>query len=167
MVTYAFSDFHVRYRIYKNCTNSEKKKMKMRKKPMSNRTVDQLIQKLKEIRIQETKVLDQLEKARSQETHRALQAPTINTNSNIFKKGDEVNITNKIRLPKGRTVTSNDHLAVVSNTRGDKVYFTTNNGTKTWRLYKNLQLYQLLRFIVVVVIAVVVVVVVVVDKVNL
>ena len=112
----------------------------MSTKPMSNQTVDQLIQKLKEIRKQETKVLDQLEKARSQETHRALQAPTINTNPNIFKKGDEVNITNKIRLPKGRTVTSNDRLAVVSNTRGDKVYFTTNNGTKTWRLYKNLQL---------------------------
>lgn len=38
----------------------------MSTKPMSNQTVNQLIQKLKEIRIQETKVLDQLEKARSQ-----------------------------------------------------------------------------------------------------
>ena len=112
----------------------------MSTKPMSNQTVDRLIQKLNEIRIQETKVLDQLEKARSQEAHRALQAPTINTNPNIFKKGDEVNITKKIRLPNGRTVTSNDRLAIVSNTRGEKVYFTTNNGTKTWRLYKNLKL---------------------------
>ena len=107
---------------------------------MSNQSVDKLIQELKKIRIQETKIVSQLEEARSRETCRALQAPTITTNPNPFEKGDRVKIINKVRLPKGRTATNDDRLAVVTVVEGDKVYFTTNNGTKTWRLHKNLRL---------------------------
>ena len=51
-------------------------------------TVDQLIRKLKEIKVQESKILDQLEEARSRETRRARQASIITADPNPFKKGD-------------------------------------------------------------------------------
>ena len=107
---------------------------------MKNQSVDQLIQKLKEIRIQETQVLDQLEEARVRETRdNASQAPILHVDHNPFEKGDRVKISNKIRLPGGRTPTNGDRIAVVTDVVEDKVYFTTLNGTKTLRLYKNLR----------------------------
>ena len=51
-------------------------------------SVDQLIQKLKEIKIQESKILNQLEEARSRETRRARQAHIITAGPSPFKKGD-------------------------------------------------------------------------------
>ena len=105
-------------------------------------TVDQLIRKLKEIKVQESKILDQLEEARSRETRRARQASIVTADPNPFKKGDQVKILNKIRLPKskqGRPATSDDRIAVVTDIKGDKVHFIIDNGTKTWRLHKNLQ----------------------------
>ena len=107
---------------------------------MSNQSVDQLIQKLKKIRIQETQVLNQIEEARLRETTDSLhQVPIVHPGHNPFKKGDRVKISNKIRLPGGRTPTNDDRVAVVTDVVKDKVYFTTFNGTKTWRLYKNLR----------------------------
>ena len=107
---------------------------------MRNQSVDQLIQKLKKIRIQETQVLNQLEEARARETTDSLpRVHTLHTDHNPFEKGDRVKIFNKIRLPGGRTPTNDDRIAIVTNVVEDKVYFTTLNGTKTWRLHKNLR----------------------------
>ena len=99
---------------------------------MKNQSVDQLIQELKKIRIQETQVLNQLEVARARET-------SVIADPNPFKEGDQIRITNRIRLTRGRTVTDGDRLAVVTDIQGDKVYFITKNGTKTWRLHKNVR----------------------------
>ena len=107
---------------------------------MKNLSVDQLIQKLKQIRIQETEVLEQLEEARARETtSRSPQVPPATADPNLFEEGDQIRITNKVRLPRGRAVTDGDRLAVVTDIQGDKVYFITNNGTKTWRLFKNIR----------------------------
>ena len=97
---------------------------------MRNKSVDELIQELKIIRIQETQILNQHEEARTRETS--------DRSPNPFKEGDHIKVTNNVRLPRGRTVTDGDRLAVVTDIQGDKVYFTTSNGTKTWRLRKNI-----------------------------
>ena len=102
---------------------------------MKNQSVDQLIQKLKEIRIQETQVLDQLEEARVRETR----DNASQVDHNPYEKGDRVKISNKIRLPGGRTPTNGDCVAIVTDVVEDKVYFTILNGNKTWRLSKNLR----------------------------
>ena len=102
-------------------------------------TVDELITQLQNIRIEEALILKQLKAARVQELlDRKLDVPKETTTLNPFKSGDSVKIINRVRLSRGRTVTSKDRLATVDSTNGDKVYFTTDNHTTNWQLHHNL-----------------------------
>ena len=103
------------------------------------KTVDELITQLQNIRIEEASIIEQLKAARAQELlSRKPEVPKKTTTLNPFKSGDRVRIINRIRLPRGRTVTPKYRLATVNGIDGDKVYFTTDNHTTTWRLYRNL-----------------------------
>ena len=113
---------------------------------MKNHTVDDLIIQLQNIRIEEAAILEQLKAARVQELQdrkpvyprRTVGGTRSTVDLNPFKSGDRVKITNKVRLPRGRAITPKDRLATVNNVEGDKVYFTTDNDTTTWRLHHNL-----------------------------
>ena len=113
---------------------------------MKNHTVDDLITQLQNIRIEEAAILEQLKAARVQELQdrkpvyprRTVDGTRKTVDPNPFKSGDRVKITNKVRLPRGRAITPEDRLATVNNVEGDKVYFTTDNDTTTWRLHHNL-----------------------------
>ena len=99
-------------------------------------SVNELIEKLKQIHIQETNILEQIEIAIEAER---LQGS--DTQESHFAVKDRVIITNHVRAPKGEFITpSNRHRKVTRVVREtNQVYFTTNNGTKTWRLAKNLK----------------------------
>ena len=103
---------------------------------MRTKTVDELIKDLLQLRLVETALLRQLEEARRLETGRAtLPHPDLN----LIVVGDRVKITNRVRNPKGGEVTKQDRFATVTRLHEGKVYFTTDNGTNTWRLPRNLQ----------------------------
>ena len=103
---------------------------------MKTKSVDELIKKLLELQLVETSLLRQLEEARRIKTGRAI-LPHPDLNLIIF--GDRVKITNRVCNPKGGQVTKWDMLATVIRLDEGKVYFTTGNGTDTWRLPKNLE----------------------------
>jgi len=78
---------------------------------------------------------DQLEAARRLETGRAT---VPHPDLNLIVVGDRVKITNRVRNPKGGEVTKRDRLGTVTRLHEGKVFFTTDNGTNTWRLPRNL-----------------------------
>jgi hypothetical protein len=109
---------------------------------MPTETVDELIEQLKNIKIQEDTVLEKLSQARRQER----KTQEKNTQGTKYSVGDRVFIKNTIRKPVGRSVNTNDRKATVLHTTLDgnqtKVYIQTDNGTRTWRLEKNLRSYN-------------------------
>jgi lysyl-tRNA synthetase class I len=108
---------------------------------MPTETVDELIEQLKNIKIQEDTVLEKLSQARRQEKE-----TQENTQGAKYSVGDWVFIKNTVRKPVGRSVNTNDRKATVLYTTSDgnqtKVYIRTDNGTRTWRLEKNLRSYN-------------------------
>lgn len=97
---------------------------------MKTPSVDDLISQLQKICIQEATILQQLETVIVTECQ-----------DTTFTVGDRVRITNCIRLPRGTTVTHFDRYATITciDRKMNKVHFKTDNGTKTWRLSKNLE----------------------------
>lgn len=67
-------------------------------------------------------------------------SPKVNSSNKKFVKGDRVRINNKIKMPIGRNINEGDMLATVTGLGYmiDRVYFTTDNGTSTWRASKYL-----------------------------
>jgi hypothetical protein len=111
---------------------------------MSNESVDDLIRQLEALRIQEVSVLQRLVTARERETRARTRSsqgtrPTAYPEGEAFRIGDRVQITNRIRVPFGRTVTINDRRATVTSITPTRVYFLTNNGNSTWRARTNLR----------------------------
>jgi hypothetical protein len=110
---------------------------------MSTDTVDDLIQKPKDIRLQESEVLDRLYRARQLEKEEH-EANTDETTPQL-KMGDRVTITNRIRTPLGRRANVGDRNSTVLRTQRrnsdneDIYHVKTDNGFNTWRLRKNLQ----------------------------
>lgn len=113
------------------------------------RTVDELIERLKEIRIEESAVIEELTEARKLENRNHTDtnnAAHVNNrqkqqnNDNTIKVGSRVKITNKVRAPFGRQLsTTEDGLATVYKVNGERVYFVTDKGYKTWRNARNLK----------------------------
>ena len=92
-----------------------------------------LIKKLKELRVQETKVLRQLEQAYEQKGNR----------QQAYCVGDRVYITSRVKKPTSSSDSWNSYderRATVTKVVDEKVYIKTDNGTETWRDKKNLQL---------------------------
>jgi hypothetical protein len=92
-----------------------------------------LIEELKDLRVQETNLLRQIEEANRQRESNT--RPT-------YQVGDRVYITSRIRRPAfaPRAWTEyNERRATVTKVVGGKVFIETDNGTKTWRTDKNLR----------------------------
>jgi hypothetical protein len=112
---------------------------------MSNESVDDLISQLETLRIQEASVLQRLVTARERETRARTRSSqgartTRDAEGEAFRIGDRVQVTNRVRVPIGRTVTINDRRATVTHITQTRIYFLTNNGNSTWRARTNLGL---------------------------
>lgn len=95
---------------------------------MKKKYVDQLIQKLIDLRLEETPVIWQLE-----ETRRIEMSWTVVPHPDLILivVSDKVKITNLVRNPKERIVTNEGGLVTITRLDEGKVYFTTDNGTET------------------------------------
>jgi hypothetical protein len=123
---------------------------KQKEKGMSDDEVARLIQELKQLQVQERRVIAALEEA-----HRTRQTETTPTNristTNIiglaratdpiqyFSIGDHVVIINKVRKPNNRLIDSGDRTEIVVGVHTDRIDIKTTNGTLTWRAPKNLR----------------------------
>lgn len=108
---------------------------------MSQSDIQAIIERIKFLDIQEEqgrkekrKLLEELEKKSGP---RQSKAPTL-------QAGDRVKVLNKVIRPDGAPNTwdkAAEKLAVVrfANEKSDRVAITTDNGTKTWRLRKNVK----------------------------
>ena len=109
---------------------------------MPTETVDELIEQLKELKLQENSVLEKLSQARRQEKEAQERTPTRSTE---YGAGDRVYIENAIKKPLRRNANKNDRKATVLHTKKSnntlKVFIQTDDGDKTWRLEKNLRKY--------------------------
>jgi hypothetical protein len=124
---------------------------------MSNARISELIQRLKDIRLQEAQVIAEIESDLNQGTSipgTVVSASTPFTTSpdpnKSFMPGDRVLITNKINKksktskPVLNTPASQnrDRLATVISVAGDRVHLITDSGISTWRIPKNITLIQ-------------------------
>jgi hypothetical protein len=116
---------------------------------MSNDEIEILIEELKQLHVQERRILASIEQAyRLRSTTTSTSTSTTNLPKNLpsqttikqsntasgFKKGDHIIILNKVRLPNNRPVQTGDR------TSRDRIDFVTTNGTITWRAPKNIRL---------------------------
>ena len=112
---------------------------------MPTETVDQLIEQLKRLKVQENVVLEKLSRAREQEKE-ASQNRIGTQRNTTFGAGDRMRIVNAVKVPSTRSANKRDRTATVRYTREHnddiKVFITTDNGFKTWRLEKNLRKLQ-------------------------
>ena len=106
---------------------------------MPTESVDELIEQLKNLKVQENEVLKKLSRAREQEKAQTRNRTQGNT---TYEPADRVRITNAVKTPYTRSVNARDKTATVRYTRTHneqiKVFITTDNGFRTWRLEKNL-----------------------------
>jgi len=104
--------------------------------------IAKLIEELKDLRLQETSLIRQIEEA-----NRRRQGARVDHSSRVnernYRAGDRVYITSRIRRPVFAPTTwtgYNERRATVTKVDGERVFFTTDNGTKTWRASKNIRL---------------------------
>lgn len=116
-----------------------------------NATVKDLIEQLRQLNLLEEDILSRLAAIDAEEeTPREIpvvipRAVAVDSPQQDirYSPGDRVRITNKFRKPFGwnnRTPwdENSGRNAVVTSVSGNKVYITTDNGIRTWRLSKNL-----------------------------
>lgn len=112
------------------------------------RGVDELIHRLQQIKVEEAEVIEELVLSRSLEGRSITDTANESTYTdaqqqlpdNTIRVGSRVQITNKVRAPFGRQqTTADDRNATVYRINGDKVYFVTDRGLKTWRVKQNLR----------------------------
>jgi hypothetical protein len=90
-------------------------------------SLSELIEQLKCIRIQEARVIDQIDRVEHTRATRA----TTHAVGNVFQPGNRVRITNGVKAGQRPTGT-------VTKVSADRISITTDDGTKTWRASKNL-----------------------------
>jgi hypothetical protein len=129
---------------------------------MDNATLATLINELKALKIQESKL-------KTRESQIILQIEAINSTGNTtttedhtvastrqqettrttplivngIRRGDRVTIKNKIRRPatcsdESKWTKEKERVATVTRVTNDQIHFVTDNGTKTWRAPNNL-----------------------------
>ena len=117
---------------------------------MSDNEILKIIKELKQLKVQETGLLNALEDAQNRQTTRHPRSATRSSSEpsplpvqarvgNVFTKGDRVVITSKITKPYGRFLNKGDRTAVVTFVEEEKISIQTTNGTETWRKPKNLR----------------------------
>jgi hypothetical protein len=117
---------------------------------MDDRTVEELIEELRALRVRENLIITQLEtRVRDQ----AVETPPRTTRQvthefvttvNGFTRGDRIRITNKVRKPatwnNDREWTEErERTATVTRVRTDQIHFITDNGVETWRAPNNVR----------------------------
>lgn len=108
--------------------------------------IDALIKELKDLRVQETNLLQRIEEANRQRQDRSNTRDNEDTERDTkrtYQVRDRVYITNQIRKPAfaPRSWTGyNERRATVTKVSGERVSVKTDNGTHTWRAAKNLRL---------------------------
>ena len=106
---------------------------------MGEESVDELIQQLEHIRLQETRIIQRLVRARANETR--ANETRAQEEEQSFRIGDKVLITNKVKV-QGRAVTIEDRRGIVTNITSKRIYFRTESGYNTWRARTNLLVVQ-------------------------
>ena len=111
--------------------------------------IDTLIKELKDLRVQETSLLHQIEEVNRQRGIRRVSRDARNSENTeretrqTYQVGDRVYITSRIRKPvftSGTWTGYNERRATVTRVVGEKVYIKTDNEVETWRAAKNLRL---------------------------
>lgn len=88
-------------------------------------TVDQLIENLQDLRIVEADLLQRLVVARANEPRVAVAGESTRTGAALFRIGDRVKITNKIRSPFGRNANPGDRSGAVIKITPKRVFILT------------------------------------------
>jgi CHAT domain-containing protein len=112
---------------------------------MEEKSVEQLIEELRALKIREIELITELarvtsDRVETNETNRRDNEQT--TVVNGIRRGDRVRITNKVRKPAsaGPTWTeAKERLATVTDTTPTQIHILTDNGTRTWRGPNNLR----------------------------
>jgi hypothetical protein len=118
---------------------------------MPNRSAEELIQELQQLRIRETAIIAKIRQAIGA-TNGAEQENEIEVNADVnltvaahgLRTGDRVRIKNKIQRPATAgplSLTENwERLATMTKITVDQIRIITDNGTRTWRAHNNLRL---------------------------
>jgi hypothetical protein len=124
---------------------------------MQDRSISELIEALRHVRIRETEIIEQLEEAVREAARREQDdedianvdvdenriLPAVIANGLRIRIGDRVRIRNKIRKPATAGPSwseARERFATVTKVTTEQVHVVTDNGTKTWRAPNNLQL---------------------------
>jgi hypothetical protein len=120
--------------------------------------VTELLQKLQRLQLQQQDIINKIHEIYHNEEQQRQQhidqpsleeipikdapAPTLSSPKRNIKKGDRVRIINKICNPLGKRLDSKDKTGTVTGVDlpANRVYIKTDNGTKTWRLLKNIEI---------------------------
>jgi hypothetical protein len=109
---------------------------------MNNESIEELIRQLQELRVQESKVIEKITAATRQQQIEPDVAERYQK-TDTYSVGDKVVVNNRVtrplRAPADWTVFK-ECRGTVTDVRNDKVFFVTENGTKTWRSKRNLSL---------------------------
>jgi len=100
---------------------------------MSREDIDELLERLRRVRIQEEDLIERIVAARARETE-----TTSGTQARSFKIGDRVKITNRIKY-FGRAQNAGDENGTVTKITAKRVHILTDNGILTNRDPKNLR----------------------------
>jgi len=113
---------------------------------MEEKHIEDLIKELKDLKVRETAVLNQLEAANNRRKGNTRDqgqgnAGAHNEQEGNFRSGQRVYITNRVRRPINWSTTweaQKERFATVTRQVNNKVFVHTDNGVDTWRAPKNL-----------------------------
>jgi hypothetical protein len=110
---------------------------------MEERKLDELIGKLKALKIEEASILAQIADLNASESVVATAAST-EERVNGIARGDRVRIKNRVRKPatwtsKVERTEAKERVATVTRVTPEQIHFVTENGTQTWRAPNNVR----------------------------
>jgi hypothetical protein len=102
---------------------------------MQDKTISELINELKQLRVREAQVIFLLERATEQQGSGVA--------DHGIERGDRIRIKNQVKKPSNwgddPWVYREARLATVTHTTAERVYFVTDNGVSTWRAPHNVE----------------------------
>jgi hypothetical protein len=108
---------------------------------MERKQIHELIKELKELHLREAEIIAIIDETNAVRTDQRSE-----TVDHEFEKGDRVKVKNQVKKPANW---GNDtwnyqqaRVATVTFTTTDRIYFVTDNGIKTWRSPRNLELFE-------------------------
>ena len=110
---------------------------------MEERKLDELIGKLKALKIEEASILAQIAGLNASESVIATAAST-EERVNGIARGDRVRIKNRVRKPatwtsKVEWTEAKERVGTVTRVTPEQIHFVTENGTQTWRAPNNVR----------------------------